>query len=869
MEASSSVLEAWWSWMVHSTWQVALFAAIIWALTSVFTKTSASFRYALWFLVFLKLLIPPFLAVPWSVGTVAQHVAQAGGYITSPRDAVTLNTEVETPATLIESDTAMHARTANPPLRPVVPLKALLLGLWGLVSLVMFALLIVQFIRFKRLALLGSLEAPAWLRQMAGERGALIGLGHTPAFRITGTLSVPAVLGVWRPVVLIPGDWLSTFDRDALGNILTHELAHIKRRDLLVGWLASCLTCCYWFHPFVWVAHLQLRREREMACDDMVLRSTRTDGKEYAGTILKGAEAADGMIPAGAGFLGLMELSENLLQRIRSAGDVARRRRMGLRSALAITVIALGLIPMQAISNAETAATTEAAAPTDRASELALYEKAHPEVQAFIKHTCESFGRSNLWLDVGALDALTPEDREKKIAYIAGVLEGEYGRQQCESLAEAGVLRDTRLLPGLKKVAAYHRDDQDYDCRAKWMAVAALGRQGDESAIPVLIPLVDHGNQNTRMWARGSLVRLTGQTFDQDKAAWGAWWNAQGKEPRLSEDDLRPWEMPGAQASAEGAGPNDIKRSAVYSGAPIFDGEELTGKQAGIELLDVKQGGDQWHARLKTVLGKKWYIEGDAFEAFKLESINPEEKSVVVFAERFGKSITLRLPRVMPVAQASAESNAASQTAPEILASNPAIGASEIDPGLTAITVTFDQDMGGGFSWTGGGELYPETTGKPHWIDKRTCELPVKLVEGRVYRVGINSKSFKNFCGENGIPARDRVLYFATKGAPPEALAGLTPPKVVSKVVGESKDKLLVTFDKPMGGGCSWTKAGGEFPETTGKVSWSEDKQTCTLPVKLEAGKTYRVGINSANAINFQSESGVPVEPEVWEFEVE
>ncbi|MBL7645296.1 MAG: hypothetical protein JNK74_03795 [Candidatus Hydrogenedentes bacterium] len=850
METSNSVLEAWWSWMVHSTWQVALFAAIIWALTSVFTKTSASFRYALWFLVFLKLLIPPFLAVPWSVGTMAQHVAQAGGYITSPHDAVTPNTEVETPATLIESDTAMHARTANPPLRPVVPLKALLLGLWGVVALAMFALLIVQFIRFKRLAHLGSLEAPAWLRQMAGERVVLVGLGHTPAFRITGTLSVPAVLGVWRPVVLIPGDWLDTFDRDALGNILTHELAHIKRRDLLVGWMASCLTCCYWFHPLVWVAHLQLRREREMACDDMVLRSTRTDGKEYAGTILKGAEAADGMIPAGAGFLGLMELSGNLLQRIRSAGDAARRRRMGLRSALALTVIALGLIPMQAISDAESTATT----PTDRASELALYEKAHPEVQAFIKHTCESFGRSNLWLDVGALDALTPDEREKKITYIAAVLEGEYGRQQCESLAEAGVLRDTRLLPGLKKVAAYHRDDQDYDCRAKWMAVAALGRQGDDSAIPVLIPLVDHGNQNTRMWARGSLLRLTGQTFDQDKAAWGAWWNAQGKEPRLSEDDLKPWEMPGAQASAESTVPSH------------GNGEnELTGKGVGIELLDLKEANGEWRARLKTNSSKKWYVEGEAFEAFRLESINVEEKSVVVYEERIGKSIILRLPG----SQASATSAASNQTAPEILSSNPAIGASEIDPGLSAITVTFDQDMKGGFSWTGGGELYPETTGKPHWLDKRTCELPVKLAEGRVYRVGINSKSFKNFCGENGIPARDRVLYFATKGAPPEALAGLTPPKVVSKVVGESKDKLLVTFDKPMGGGCSWTKAGGEFPETTGKVGWSEDKQTCTLPVRLEVGKTYRVGINSANAINFQSETGVPVEPEVWEFTVE
>ena len=761
MEASNSFLNTWGVWMLQSTWQVAVLAAVVWGITVLFHKTSASFRHALWLLVFLKLLVPPFLAAPWSVGTVAQQVAEAGGY-TSPAALLLPPQRPESISTAPPGDAATPGgqRDSN---RPAVPLNRLLFGLWALISGAMLAVVIVQFLRFRRLALRGCLEAPDWLRQLAEARAGALGLRRSPRVRITGTLGVPAVLGAWRPAILIPGEWLESFDRAALANILTHELAHVKRRDLALGWLASCLTCCYWFHPLVWVAHLQLRREREMACDDLVLRSTQTDGKDYAGTILKGAEAADGMIPAGAGFLGLMELSENLLQRIRSAGDAARRRRMGIRSMLALGVLAVGLIPMQAISNAQPA--TPAAAPTDRASELALYENANPEVKAFIKHTCESFGRSALWLDVGALDALTPEEREKKIAYIAGVLDGEYGRQQCESLAEAGVIRDGRLLPGLRKVAAYHRDDQDYDCRAKWMAVAALGRQGDESAVPVLIPLVDHGNLNTRMWARGSLVRLTGQTFDQDKAAWGAWWNAQGKEPKLTEDDLKPWVMPGQQEGVEAPAEN--------------------------------------------------------------------------------------------------------QTEPEIVSSNPAIGASEIDPGLVAISVTFDQDMAGGFSWTGGGDLYPEVTGKADWIDKRTCRLPVKLQEGRVYRVGINSKKHKGFHGANGIPARDRVLYFATKGADPDALAGLTPPKVVSKVVGEARDKLLVTFDKPMGGGCSWTKAGGEFPEVTDKISWSEDKKTCTLPVKLETGKTYRLGINSRHAINFQSESGVPVEPEVWEFKVE
>src|SRR5690606_13453823 len=149
------------------------------------------------------------------------------------------------PVSLRESGAAAPAEAAPPPARPVLPLKSLLLGLWGLVAGAMFAVLLVQFIRFKRLALLGSLEAPEWLREMAGERAGLIGLGRTPELRVTGTLSVPAVFGAWRPVVLIPGDWLETFDRGALANILTHELAHVKRRDLALGWLASCLTCCY------------------------------------------------------------------------------------------------------------------------------------------------------------------------------------------------------------------------------------------------------------------------------------------------------------------------------------------------------------------------------------------------------------------------------------------------------------------------------------------------------------------------------------------------------------------------------------------------------------------------------------------------
>lgn len=154
----------------------------------------------------------------------------------------------------------------------------------------------------------------------------------------------------------------------------------------------------------------------------------------------------------------------------------------------------------------------------------AHYSKASPEALEFMRLTAETFGRSGLWLPENAMEQLTPEQRDEKVKYAAEALQGEYGRHLCRLLAEAGALKDARLVPGLLKVANYQVEGQDYDCRPKWMAVAALGRLDDKSVIPDLIKLVDHGNQNVRLWSRATLARLTGENHDADKEAWTKWW---------------------------------------------------------------------------------------------------------------------------------------------------------------------------------------------------------------------------------------------------------------------------------------------------------------------------------------------------------
>lgn len=205
--------------------------------------------------------------------------------------------------------------------------------------------------------------------------------------------------------------------------------------------------------------------------------------------------------------------------------------------------------------------------------------------------------------------------------------------------------------------------------------------------------------------------------------------------------------------------------------------------------------------------------------------------------------------------------------------SNPAHGATNVDPSRKEIVIRFDREMGPGMSITGDPELLPpiDSAGKPGWRNAKTFVLPVTLAEGAYYRIGINSKSHQNFRDSRGTPALPSVIAFTTKGASKELVAKvvtphvvLTEPKIGAKDVDAGLRELQVTFDLPMGGGMSFT---GDVPAASeGRPAWSKDRRTITLPIKLEPGREYRFGLNSPRHVNFQSEAGVPLEPVAFEF---
>ena len=228
-------------------------------------------------------------------------------------------------------------------------------------------------------------------------------------------------------------------------------------------------------------------------------------------------------------------------------------------------------------------------------------------------------------------------------------------------------------------------------------------------------------------------------------------------------------------------------------------------------------------------------------------------------------------------AQPGGTPSAPAQGAPRIVATSPKNGATDVDPGLAEITVTFDQDMEGGMSWTGGGPEFPAIPqGKQGgWRDKRTCVLPVKLVGGHRYRVGINAPSYRNFRSASGVEVTPTAIFFTTTGASDAQKADTKPPKVISmnpangaQDVSPSVTMLSVTFNVPMDEGCSWTGGGPEFPTIPEgrRPYWTKDHKTCVLPISLKPDSTYRLGLNSVSFKNFRSAGGVPLEPIAYTF---
>lgn len=131
------------------------------------------------------------------------------------------------------------------------------------------------------------------LLAMIQTQARVIGLKCAPAVAFCEKISVPIVIGVVQPMILLPASLVSGLSPDQLQALVTHELAHIRRHDLLINLLQRIVEALLFFHPAVWFVSRRISIERENVADDVVLTAG-WPAVRYADALVRMAELSSG-----------------------------------------------------------------------------------------------------------------------------------------------------------------------------------------------------------------------------------------------------------------------------------------------------------------------------------------------------------------------------------------------------------------------------------------------------------------------------------------------------------------------------------------------------------------------------------------------
>lgn len=102
-----------------------------------------------------------------------------------------------------------------------------------------------------------------------------------------GATDGPAVVGLWRPQIILPADFKTRYTAQEQQLILAHEAVHVRRRDPLANALCALIQCVLWFHPLVHYAARRFRLDQELSCDAAVMQAYPRLRRSYAEAMLK------------------------------------------------------------------------------------------------------------------------------------------------------------------------------------------------------------------------------------------------------------------------------------------------------------------------------------------------------------------------------------------------------------------------------------------------------------------------------------------------------------------------------------------------------------------------------------------------------
>lgn len=186
-------------------------------------------------------------------------------------------------ARLIERTSVETSRALRPNLLPAGAICTGLLSAWAAGALLLAGRLAVGRARIR--GLIRGATPDRRLQSAARALARQIPVRASVRVLLSPRCQIPFTVGVLSPVVLLPKD-AGGWRRDSLAAVLTHELMHVRRRDVLTHCAAYAVCVLLWFFPPAWLAYAALLREAEACCDQKVIDNG-TRAPAYAHSILE------------------------------------------------------------------------------------------------------------------------------------------------------------------------------------------------------------------------------------------------------------------------------------------------------------------------------------------------------------------------------------------------------------------------------------------------------------------------------------------------------------------------------------------------------------------------------------------------------
>src|SRR5689334_5208625 len=260
--------------LLHFLWQGAGLAALFAVAAAV--CRSASARYALAVGTLVLMLISPVVTFTW-LRTQTNPAVRTGA-----EGAATWAETSTQDATALSGSLAPVAKSrAVQPMGMLWLVEAWFLGVLLLSLRTAGGLLLIERMRRKEIRPVGAALSE---KCMALQRR--MGLDRVIRYCECHRLDAPAVLGWFRPVVLLPVRALTGLTEEQIEAVIAHELAHIRRLDCFVNLFQIATETLLFYHPAIWWVSQRVRAERENCCDDEAIAIC-GDAVNYARALTK------------------------------------------------------------------------------------------------------------------------------------------------------------------------------------------------------------------------------------------------------------------------------------------------------------------------------------------------------------------------------------------------------------------------------------------------------------------------------------------------------------------------------------------------------------------------------------------------------